>query len=294
MPTMLTHILLYAALLPLVTSASIALIMRRLRSPSQIAWPVAITGGFLAAQLTLRGHSGFSDSLRTFLNPHDAVDWLPHIALLALGLSLLMYLAPSHRRRLIALAVALCLAAPVRLLSGNVAQHWSVLEKVAVLVSVAGVLGLVWLLLARNNTERPAILRVPLLVLVALGTAIVVTESGVFIYGLSSAALGAAITGTALAFLGATGSASALRRGASSGIESTSGVITLTLGSLILLTHFYAELSTTSAALLLFSLTATAARLPAFLRTGPVWQPNTAGILLCVLPLAIAVVSVVT
>ena len=111
--------------------------MRRMRSPSPIVWPVAITGGFLAAQFALRGQSGFSESLHTFFQPHEAVDWLPHIVLLALGVSLVMYLAPAHRSRLIALAAALCLAAPVRLLSGNLAQHWSILGKVAMLVSLA-------------------------------------------------------------------------------------------------------------------------------------------------------------
>ena len=136
--------------------------MQRMRSPSPIVWPVAITGGFLAAQFALRGQSGFADSLHTFLQPHEAVDWLPHIVLLALGVSIVMYFAPAHRPRLIALAAALCLAAPVRLLSGNLAQHWSIPGKVAVLVSLAAVLGVVWLLLASNDDEQPAILRVPL------------------------------------------------------------------------------------------------------------------------------------
>ncbi len=209
---MLTHALLYAGLLPLIASISIAFIMRRLYSPPQIAWPAAISAGFLTAHFAVRGQSGFSESLHAFFQPHEAVDWLPHIVLLALGVSIVMNLAPTHRPRLIALAAALCLAAPVRLLSGNVAQHWSILEKIAVLVSLAAVLGIVWLLLGSNDEEQPAIVHVPLLILVAVATAIVVTQSGVLVYGLSSAALGAAITGTALASLGATGSASAWQR----------------------------------------------------------------------------------
>src|SRR6478735_9930932 len=184
--------LLYAALLPLIASAAIAFVMRRMRSPVQIVWPVAITGGFLAGQFALRGQSGLSESLQTFFGPHEAVDWLPHIVLLALGVSIVMYLAPAQRPRLIVLAVALCLAAPLRLLSGNLAQHWSIPGKVAVLASLAALLGIIWLLLASNDNEQPAILRVPLLILVSVGTAIIVTQSGVLIYGLSSAALGAA------------------------------------------------------------------------------------------------------
>jgi len=284
---MLINTLLYAALLPLVASAAIAFVMRRMRSPLQIVWPVAITGGFLAAQFALRGQSGFSESLHTFLQPHEAIDWLPHIVLLALGVTIVIYLAPTQRPRLIALAAALCFAVPVRLLSGNLAQHWSILGKAAVLVSLAAALGIVWLLLAVNDEGQPAIVRVPLLILVAVGTAIVMAQSGVLIYGLSSAALGAAITGTALVFA-FRGSAS------SSGAAATAGIITFTLGNLIILGHFYSELSTTSAALLLFSLVATAVPLPALLRSGPTWQRNTARTACCLFPLAIAVVGVVS
>jgi hypothetical protein len=284
---MLTNALLYAALLPLVASAAIVFIMRQMRTPLPVIWPVAITGGFLTSQFALRGQSGFSESLHTFLQPHEAVDWLPHIVLLALGVSLVMYLAPAHRPRLIALAAALCFAAPVRLLSGNLAQHWSILEKITVLVSLAAGLGFVWLLASRDDGRQPGILRVPLLVLVTLGIAIAVTQSGALTYGLSSAALGAAITGVALVF--------AFHRSTwNSGAAASAGVISLTLGSLIILGHFYAELSTTNAALLLLSLTATAAPLPALLGNRPVWQRNTARIASCVLPLAIAVAGVVS
>jgi hypothetical protein len=284
---MLTNALLYAALLPLVASAAIAFIMRQMRTPLPVVWPVAITGGFLTAQFVLRGQSGLSESLHTFLQPHEAVDWLPHIVLLALGVSLVMYLAPADRPRLIALAAVLCLAAPVRLLSGNLAQHWSIPGKAAVLVSLAAGLGLVWLLTSRDDGRQPAMIRVPLLILVAVITAIVVTQSGALTYGLSSAALGAAIIGTALVF-------TFRGSGSSSGAAASAGVISLTLGSLIILSHYYAELGTTNAALLLLSLTATAAPLPALLGNRPVWQRNTARIASCVLPLAIAVAGVVS
>jgi hypothetical protein len=284
---MLTNTLLYAALLPLVASAFIAFVMRQMRSPLPVIWPVAITGGFLATQFVLRGQSGLSESLHTFVQPHEALDWLPHIVLLTLGVSLVMYLAPTHRPRLIALATALCLAAPVRLLSGNLAQHWSILGKAAVLISLTAVLGLVWLITSNNDLRQPTILRAPLLILVAVGTAIVVTQSGALIYGLSSAALGAAITGTALVF--------AFHRSTwSSGAAASAGIITFTLGSLIILGHFYAELSTTNAVLLLLSLTATAAPLHALLGNRPTWQLNAARIMSCVLPVALAVAGVVS
>jgi hypothetical protein len=282
---MLTYALVYAALLPFVAAATIAFVMRQMQWPLPIVWPCAASGGFLAAQFVLRGQSSLSDSLEAFVRPHEAVDWLPHLVLLALGVSIVMYLAPLNRRGLIALAAALCLAAPVRLLSGNVAQQWSILEKAAVLVLLAAVLGFVWLLLATNPVAHPTIVRVPLLILVAVGTAIVVTQSGVLKYGLSSAAFGAAVAGTALVF-GFRGAPS------SHGAAAAAGIVTFTLGSFIILGHFYGELSTANAALLFISLAATGAPLPALLRTGPAWQRTTARVALCLLPLTIAVVSV--
>src|SRR4051812_38302420 len=104
---MFTNALLYAGLLPLITTALFALMMRQFRLAQQIAMAVSITAGFLTAQFTLRAQTGFSDSLHTFLEPHEAVDWLPHLLLLALGVSIIMHLAPTHRRQLIALAAAL-------------------------------------------------------------------------------------------------------------------------------------------------------------------------------------------
>jgi hypothetical protein len=291
---MLTNALLYAGLLPLAVSAVIAFIMRQFRSPPQIAWPVATTGGFLTAQFALRSQSGFGASLHTFIQPHEALDWLPHIMLLALGVGMVMHLAPAHRPRLVALAAALCLAVPVRLLSGNLAQHWSIPEKLDVLVSLAAVLGVTWMLTSSNGDKRPAILPAMLQVLVAVGAAIVVTQSGALTYGLACGALAAAITGSTLSLLGATGSASASQPPFFQRTHAASGILTFTLGSLIILSHFYAELSMINAGLLFLSLAATAAPLPVLQRSGPVWQQTTVRLVCCLIPLAIAVGSVVT
>jgi hypothetical protein len=248
--------------------------------------PIATAGGFLIAQFGLRNRTGLSDSLWTFVQPYEAVDWLPHIVLLALGVSLIMYVAPTHRPRLIALAAALCLTAPARLLGGNLAQHWSIPGKLAVLVSLAALLGIVWLLLASHEAKQPAILRVSLLILVTVGTAIVMTQSGVLIYGLSSAALGAAIAGTAIVLV--------FHRGAlNSAVSGSAAIVTFTLGSLIMLSHFFAELSTANAVWLLVSLTATSAPLPALLSGHPSWQRSMGRSICCLLPLGIAVASVV-
>jgi hypothetical protein len=255
-----------------------------MRSRLPVVWPVAITSGFLTAQFFLRGQLGFAESVHTFIQPHEAVDWLPHIVLLALGVSLVMHFAPAHRSRLIALAAALCLVAPIRLLSGDLAQHWSIPGKVAILVCLAAAFGLLWLILALDDDRQPAVVRVPLLIFVAVSTALVVTQSGALTYGLTSAAFGAAIAGTAIVYLFC---GSAL----SAGATASAGVITITFGSLILLSHFYAFLSVTNAGLLLFSLAATAAPLPVLLRSGRAWQRNMARFVFCLLPSAIAVGS---
>jgi hypothetical protein len=289
---MLTNALLYAGLLPLAVSAAIAFIMRQFRYPPQIAWSVATTVGFLIAQFALRSQSGLDVSLHTFIQPHEALDWLPHIVLLALGVGIVMHLAPAHRPSLIALGAALCLAAPARLLSGNLAQHWSIPGKFAVLISLAAALGIVWALMASTGDKRPATLSAILQILVAVGTAIAVTLSGALTYGLACGALAAAITGSTLALLGATGSASASRRPADPGTAAASGILTFTLGSLIILSHFYAELSTINAGLLFLSLTATAAPLPALVRRGPAWQQTSVRLICCLIPLAMAVGSV--
>lgn len=274
-----------ASLLPLVVSAAVAFVARRLRVPVQLVWPLSVACGFLAAQFTLRGHTGFTESLATVFQPHEAVDWLPHIVLLALGVSALMIALPSHRPWLIAAAAALCLAAPVRLLSGNLAQHWIVAEKLGVLLALTISLATVWSLLAASDGERPVAGRAPLLILVAIGVAIVVTQSGALMYGLSAAALGAAVTGTALIL--------AVRTSApSSTVAAAAGIITFALGGLIILAHFYAELSATSAALLLFSLVATGVPLPMLLSSST-WQRAAARLVLCVLPLAVALAGVV-
>src|SRR4051794_18514700 len=103
---MLTNALLYAGLLPLLTSATIAFVLQRMRAPPPIIWAFAIAFGFLTAHFALRSQTGIADSLHSFIEPHESVDWLPHLVLLALGVTVVMYLAPAGRRRWFALAAA--------------------------------------------------------------------------------------------------------------------------------------------------------------------------------------------
>jgi hypothetical protein len=283
---MLFDALLYAGMLPLIASAAVAFVMRRSYAPVQAVWPIAITIGFLAAQFALRADLGLAASLRTFVDPHDAIDWLPHIVLLALGASLIMHLAPSHRGWLCVLAVGLCLAVPVRLLSGNIALQWSFVGKLAWLGVLTAVLASTWFALSTDDEAHATPIRVPLLVLLAVGIAVVLTQSGVFIFGQSAAALGASISGVAVAIGLRTKSRNA-------GAAASAGVIALALGSLIILTHFFAELSLLNATLLFAALIATAVPLPVFAQTGAAWRHIATRATLCIVPVGVAVASVV-
>src|SRR5262245_32516170 len=112
---MITSTLLLAGLLPLVASTAIGFVMRSRQCRPETIWAVAVGCGFLAGQVGLKSRAGFDDALQSLVLPHEAVDWLPLVVLVALGASVVMdYLLPSGRRRIIALAVALALAVPVR------------------------------------------------------------------------------------------------------------------------------------------------------------------------------------
>jgi hypothetical protein len=299
---MLTSALLHAGFIPFVVAAITALILRRANIAPRTIWPLAFTAGFLAGQLAITSEAGLGAALYRFIQPHEAVDWLPLIVLLALGVTTVnRFTALTDRWRTFALAATFSLAVPIRLLSGNVrlTQQWSVLEKVVYLVLMAATLRAIWLLLATENEDEPAILRPILLTLVATGTAIVVTLSGAFLTGLSCGAVAATIAGTALSCTllpnssgsGATGSASAEREHPSSGIAAAAGVITFTLGSLILLGYFFAYVTITNVALLFLALAATSAPLPRGIRSTQLWQQMALRSLLCLLPLLLAVVS---
>ena len=279
---MLTSLLLYAGVVPLAVSVCVAFVMRQLRIAAQVVWPVSIAAGFLGAMLAVRGQLGVSESLERVLAPHEALDWLPHLVLLAVLASVVIYGASLRGVGLLTLVVALSVATPVRLLSGNLAQQWSLAGKLAVIVGFSAALIVVWLPLSAKSTTQPSILRVPLQILVAVGAGIAVALSGAFIYGQLAAAVGAATAGTWLAF--------GLRTPESNeGVAAAAGVVALALGSLILLGRFYAELGMASAALLFVALAAVAVPLPGGAGGKASWQRAVVRAAGCLVPLTIAV-----
>jgi hypothetical protein len=77
----------------------------------------------------------------------------------------------------------------------------------------------------------------------------------------------------------------------SNGLTGAAGIITFSLGSLILLGHFFAELSVANAVLLFAALAAAGTPLPAALCRRPAWQQLAVRTVACLLPLAIAIAA---
>ncbi len=296
---MFTTTLLYAGLLPLAAAGLIALLSRQFRVSLQATWACSTAGGFVAGLVGLKSQAGLAVAARSFTQPREAADWLPIIVLLALGVSVLLFAAPpAHRRWTLALAAALTIAVPLRLLSGNVrlAGPWSAFDKFAYLVLLAATLGFVWLLLASGGDEQQSPARLVFLVIVAATTAAVLTLSGALVYGQTCGALAAALAGTSLIPFLTSWRARVSGRavpvgGAFPGLTGAAGVITFSLGSLILLGHFFAELSVANAVLLFVSLAAAGTPLPAALLRRPVWQQLAVRIVACLLPLALAIAA---
>jgi len=273
---MLLNEVIYVAVAPLLVAALAAFARRWVQAPPTIAWATGVALGYIAGQFALASRAGVGHAFSSLINPHEASHWLPLAVLLALGVTLLATYAPrSWRNGIIGLGTLLSVAVPARLLAGHIAQQWSVLEKFSHLVLLSATLGLVWLLLASTRDERQPRLRQVLLVLVATGAAIVTTQSGSFTYGRHCGIVAAALTGVAIV--------------SPRGVSGAAGVLTFTLGSLVILSCFYAELSPLNAALLFISIIAAAGRLPEVVLMGPAWRQIAVRTALSLVPLALAI-----
>jgi len=134
-----------------------------------------------------------------------------------------------------------------------------------------------------------------LVMIVAIASAVVLTLSGVLVYGQLCGVIAASLAGTAVAFVVAKLGEPSSQEGSSAldGIYGAAGVVTFSLGSLILLGRFFAELSTTNAILLLLALAAAGSPLPFAAFRQPGWRQLFARTVLCCVPLAVAISRVV-
>lgn len=275
--------LLYVAIVPFAVAALAAFVGRQTRFAPPVVWAAGAGLGYIAAQLGLAGRAGTAGAVASLLAPREAVEWLPYAVLFALGLTILATYAPRTWHRLvIALSIMLTIGLPLRLLANSdYSARWSPLEKLAYISLLSATLGLTWLVLASaRQTEQPR-LRPVLLIIVAAGSAVVVALSGVFVYGELCAALAAALVGTALATRAWQ-------------VEGAAGIVTFSLGSLIVLSCFYAQLTTSNAMLLFLAMMMAAGRLPEHVSTRPVWQQVVLRAGLTLLPLAVALAQAVT
>ena len=308
--------LIVVIVLPLAVSAVTTILLGKWRCEPRAQWAAAVALGYVAGQLALKSRAGIALGFASFVRPHDARDWLPLVVLLAAGATMLNACATAAWWRwTAALCVLLTIAAPLRLVAGNVrlAQQWSSPEKLAYLVLLAATFGLTWLLLAATRDDDVPLLRLLLMPLVAVGAAVVITLSGVIVNGQLCAVVATALAGTVLGSwlcnsLGATGSSSRglahfadsseqnvpvpflrPRRTNNWALGGAAGVVTMSLGGLVVLGCFYAELTAVNAALLFLSLIAAGGPLPEFLSTGPVWRLVVVRTGLCLTPLMFAI-----
>jgi hypothetical protein len=286
---MISAVLVYAVAVPLLTAAACALLTRRGEISPHICWALGVGVGYVAGQLGLKSQSGLGPALESFFNPTEVRQWVPHAVLLAIAATILAHYAPpTWKRGVTALAALLTFGVPIRLLSGNVAQQLSLAGKISCLVLLPGLLGLAWFLLNRADEGQP-FLRPVLTATVAAGAAIAIALSGSLTTGQLCGATATAIGGTALAMF-----APELLRGRQRktfGFRGAAGVITLSLGSLLILAHFYSELSAASAALILIALIAAAGPLPQFT---PPWFSAALRILITLVSLTLAIAASAT
>jgi hypothetical protein len=284
--------LFWIGIVPSATAAMLLALCRWLGVRSAAAWAASVGGAIVVGQIGLALRHGGNVALRMLLSPSSARDWLPWLMLAVLCITILAaYVPRAWQRWIVALASVFALTVPVRLLAGSVyaTTRWSLGEKLFVVILWGAILFALWTTLALGRANRQSWLRGALLVVVASGIAMTITLSGSFSYGELAGVAAAAITGALLAQVALNWRAADTATFANyHGLSGAAGPVALILGGLLLLGHFYAELSSPNVALLAISLAAAAGRLPTN------WPAAPGGravfrIALCLVPLLIAI-----
>jgi hypothetical protein len=284
--------LFWVGIVPLAAAAAAMLAARRLNLRPRAAWAVSVGVGYVVGQLCLMSRAGFAGAMTALVAPHEARDWLPWAATLAAGATVWVAHATASSRWVgHLLATVIALAAPTRLLGGSVylVSRWSAGERIVYLALLAGAMGLVWWLLEAARDDDQPLVRGLLLIYVGVGTAVTVTLSGSFAYGELCGVVAAALTGALLAGVLKPASPEDGTAGAApDGLGGAAGVVTMSLGSLILLGYFYAELTSADALLLAVALVAAGGWLPTWGMAGSGWRVAVRAAL-CIVPMALAV-----
>jgi hypothetical protein len=266
--------LLWVGALPWCVAAVAMYLCSRLALPARAAWAKSVGGGYVLGQFAMAARVGWQTGFGTLVEPREAGDWLPWLVVAAVGITVLAAYAPRPWQRwIVAIAALLAIVAPVRLLAGSVyvTSRWSALEKIAVVALWAAALAAIWTWLAVGRACGQARLRSGLLIVVAIAMAVILTLSGSFISGERCGMVAAALTGALVSRL-------LIRSLATStaddepGLSGAAGAISMSLGGLILLGYFYAELKITVAILLGAALCVAGGNLPAGWPEGKIWQ----------------------
>jgi hypothetical protein len=286
--------LLWVGVVPCAAAAVAMLIARRWALRPRAAWAASVAMGYVVGQIALVGRAGFLAALSALIMPREARDWLPWAVLLAAGATIWVAHAGDARRWIgHVLAVVIVLSAPWRLLGGSVwlVSRWSAGQQLFALAGLAGAMGIVWWLLEAAEDDDQPLVRSLLLILVAVGAAVVVTLSGSFSYGQLCGVVAAAMTGALIpGVLKHTSPTKTPFARSPNGLGGAAGVVTFSLGGLILLGYFYTELTAPNALLLAIAVVAAGGRLPMAPGMGPGLRAA-ARIAVCLVPLLIAVIQ---
>jgi hypothetical protein len=272
----------WIGIIPGVLAALAMAICGRWSARPTVAWTVSVACGLVAGMIAQNVRVGWTTALEKFAHPRVAIDWLPWLVLVAAAIQLLSASVPRTARRwLLLVACVFAVTVPVRLLalSVYVTDRWSRGEKFAVAAAWAALLAIEWGTLALGRLNRQDLLRCGLLVVVGLGTSLTLAASGAITLG----ELGGVATAT---LLGTAGAALAFGRLAA-GPSEAAGPLAVMLGGLILIGHFYAQLSLANVALLSVSLATAAGWLPDGWLLSATWRAALRAVLAMV-PVAIA------
>ncbi len=291
---------------PASAAALLMVALRRLRPNT--TWLLSVGGGLILGMIAQSVRVGWHTSIEKLLHPHVALDWLPWLVLVATGICTLANHTRSRWQHwLVGLACLFVFVVPLRLLANSVyvATRWSLAEKMGVLALWTVAFATVWRMLSLGQRNGQPILRGGLLIVVAGGTAMTIAASGAITLGEQAGITAATLLGAAAVAL----MKSLQLRQENSGLDpladagstqvfhpldidpsDAAGPLTVMLGGLILLAHYYSELSAANASWLGISLVAAAGWLPEGWPERPVGR----GVLrtvLTLLPLGMAVAS---
>jgi len=276
------------ALVPCGVAAATMFVCRRLGLVPHTAWVTSVGAALVIGQMALTAPAGATSAIGRLFQPHEAIDWLPWLVLLAVGISIVSEYVPHLTGwRPIALVLIFSAAATARLLAGSVhvTSRFSSLEKFGVLVLWSSVFTLLWRLFDAGRASGQPLLRGGLLIITTLGLAAAVALPSTFVYGGIYLVIAGTIAGALLGCIAMRSAADFLSALDPSGAAAPLATI---LGGILLLCRYYGGLSLLDTLLAAVALAAAVGPMPKSWPTPPLARAalRTAS---CLIPLAIAV-----